>query len=219
MLSPEQYQCLLQQYPVLLALDESTRNTALRHARVVALAQGSTVFSEAKACSGFPFVLSGTIRVFKSSSQGRELPLYRVGVGDACIVSSGCLLSHRPYNASGIVQEAAELVMMPDEDFELLLAHRVFREYVFGLFSERLLELMQLIEEVAFKKLDQRLANLLLGHGKVIASSHQQLADELGSVREMVSRLLKGFAEDGLVVLGREQITILDAAGLRKIAA
>ena len=77
----------------------------------------------------------------------------------------------------------------------------------------------QLVEEVAFRKLDQRLAGVLLGKGSTLRATHQQLADELGSVREMVSRLLKGFAEQGLVALGREQIEILDAAGLRRIAA
>jgi CRP/FNR family transcriptional regulator len=80
-------------------------------------------------------------------------------------------------------------------------------------------ELMQLVEEVAFRKLDQRLAALLLGKGRVVRATHQQLADELGSVREMVSRLLKGFAEQGLVRLGREQVEVLDPAGLRKAAS
>ena len=79
-------------------------------------------------------------------------------------------------------------------------------------------DLMRLVEEVAFRKLDQRLAALLLGKGRIVRATHQQLADELGSVREMVSRLLKGFAEQGLVTLGREQIEIRDAAGLRRIA-
>ena len=86
-------------------------------------------------------------------------------------------------------------------------------------FAERMAELMQLVEEVAFRKLDQRLAALLLGKGCVVHTTHQQLADELGSVREMVSRLLKGFAEQGMVRLGREQVEVLDAAGLRRMAS
>jgi CRP/FNR family transcriptional regulator len=99
-----------------------------------------------------------------------------------------------------------------------LLTQPPFRDFVFHLFSERIADLMQLIEEVAFRKLDQRLAGLLLGRGRLVKATHQQLADELGSVREMVSRLLKGFAEHDLVRIGREQIEIVDAAGLRRIA-
>ena len=89
-----------------------------------------------------------------------------------------------------------------------------------GLHAERMAELMQLVEEVAFARLDQRLAKLLLARNEtVLGVTHQQLADELGSVREIVSRLLKGFAEQGLVTLGREQITITNRPGLQKLAA
>ena len=94
-----------------------------------------------------------------------------------------------------------------------------FRDFIFQLFSERIADLMQLIEEVAFRKLDQRLAALLLGKGRVLHVTHQQLADELGSVREIVSRLLKSFAEQGLVKLAREQVEIIDPSGLRRMAS
>ena len=93
-------------------------------------------------------------------------------------------------------------------------------DFVFHLFAERIAELMQLVEEVAFARLDQRLAKLLLARNQnTLSVTHQQLADELGSVREIVSRLLKGFAEQGLVALGREQLTVTDRAGLLKVAA
>lgn len=219
MLSPTQLDQLQQHYPILAALDPALCLRALQHAKVVALPAGTPLFHEAQACQAFPFILEGAVRVFKASSSGRELPLYRVEPGDACVVSSGCLLSGRSYNASGVVQQDCQLVLMPEPDFELLMADRPFRQYMFGLFSERLAELMQLIEAVAFHKLDQRLAAVLLGKGPQLQCSHQQLADELGSVREMVSRLLKSFADDGLVRLGREQIAILDAPRLRRIAS
>jgi CRP/FNR family transcriptional regulator len=111
------------------------------------------------------------------------------------------------------------LAFLPKAEFDGLLAHPPFRDFVFHLFAERIAELIQLVEEVAFHKLDQRLANLLLGRGSSVCLTHQQLADELGSVREIVSRLLKGFAQQGLVRLGRERIEILDPAGLRRVAA
>lgn len=219
MLTADQRTQLLQLYPPLVSLEAAVVDQALSRMRVLPVTAGTPLFHEHQSCEAFPFLLSGSVRVFKSSASGRQLPLYRVHPGDACVVTSGCLLGHRPYNARGVVEADSELVMMPAEDFELLLAQRAFRDYVFGLFGERLQELMQLIDEVAFRKLDQRLAARLLGHGAELKISHQQLADELGSVREMISRLLKGFAEDGLVTLGREQIGIRDAAALRRIAA
>ncbi len=109
-------------------------------------------------------------------------------------------------------------MVVPTDDFQALLGEQAFRDFVFQLFSERIADLMQLIEEVAFRKLDQRLAALLLGKGQRLHTTHQQLADELGSVREIVSRLLKGLAEQGLVALSREQVEILDPAGLRRLA-
>ncbi|MBP7628537.1 MAG: Crp/Fnr family transcriptional regulator, partial [Zoogloea sp.] len=124
-----------------------------------------------------------------------------------------------PYNARGVTESETTLLVLPNTDFQALLAEPTFRDFIFQLFSERIAELMQLIEEVAFRKLDQRLAALLLGKGQRLHTTHQHLADELGSVREIVSRLLKGFAAQGLVALSREQVEILDPAGLRRVAA
>ena len=160
----------------------------------------------------------GSIRVSKTSANGRELPLYRVTPGETCVISSSCLLGNEDYNARGIAETETEMVMLPQADFNALLAEPAFRGFVFHLFADRIADLMQLIEEVAFHKLDQRLATLLLGKGRLVHTTHQHLADELGSVREIISRLLKGFAAQGLVKLSREQVEILDPAGLRRIA-
>ncbi|HEX8963590.1 MAG TPA: Crp/Fnr family transcriptional regulator [Rhodocyclaceae bacterium] len=205
-------------YPVLDALPNELRARALEQGQVAAVPAGAVLFDEHQPCQGFPFILSGGIRVSKLAANGRELPLYRVLPGESCIITSSCLLGHADYNARGVTESPTELVLLPRDVFDELLAQPAFRDFVFRLFSERMADLMQLIEEVAFRKLDQRLAGLLLGKGKVLHATHQQLADELGSVREIVSRLLKGFAEQGLVRLGREQIEILDPAGLRQMA-
>jgi CRP/FNR family transcriptional regulator len=205
-------------YPSLAELPPAARE-ALAHARVIDIPAHTRVFDEHQPCQGFPFVLEGGIRVVKCAPSGRELPLYRVTPGESCIITSACLLGHVDYNARGETESATRLALLPSADFLALLAHEPFRRFVFHLFAERLADLMQLVEEVAFKKLDQRLAALLLGRGQVVHATHQQLADELGSVREIVSRLLKNFAAQGLVRLGREQIEILDAAGLRTVAA
>jgi CRP/FNR family transcriptional regulator len=180
---------------------------------------GTVLFDESQPCQGFPFVLAGSIRVVKAAANGRELPLYRVLPGESCIITSSCLLGHVDYNARGTAEVETVLALLPRNMFDELLAQPPFRDFVFHLFAERMADLMQLVEEVAFRKLDQRLASLLLGKGRLLHTTHQQLADELGSVREMVSRLLKGFVEQGLVRLGREQVEILDPARLREIAS
>ena len=206
-------------YPVLAKLPSGLLRRICDTLQILSIPSGTVVFDEHQACRGFPFVLGGAIRVAKLSAGGRELPLYRVLAGESCIITSSCLLGHADYNARGVAEGPTTLALLSRELFNEMLAEQVFRDFVFSLFSERMAELMQLVEEVAFRKLDQRLAALLLGKGRVVHTTHQQLADELGSVREMVSRLLKGFAEQGLVRLGREQVEVLDPAGLRKVAS
>lgn len=206
-------------YPVLGKLPPPLAQRVVGGMQTMTVPGATAVFDERQPCHGFPFVLAGAIRVVKSSASGRELPLYRVLAGESCIISSCCLLGHADYNARGISEGQTTLALLPRSLFEELLGTPVFRDFVFALFAERMAELMQLVEEVAFRKLDQRLAALLLGKGRMVRATHQQLADELGSVREMVSRLLKGFAEQGLVKLGREQVEVLDPAGLRRVAS
>lgn len=206
-------------YPVLAELTAPAHARLLDSARWMRVPAGAMLFDDRQACEGFPFVVEGTVRVSKCAPSGRELPLYRVGPGETCIISSSCLLGHEDYNARGVTESDTLLMLLPKAAFDDLMAERPFRDFVFHLFAERIADLMQLIEEVAFRKLDQRLAALLLGKGRLVHTTHQQLADELGSVREIVSRLLKNFADQGLVRLAREQVEILDPAGLRKLSA
>lgn len=210
---------LFELYPVLNGVDAKIRQRVADQMQVVSVPAGTVLFDERQPCTGFPFVLSGAVRVLKAAANGRELPLYRVLPGETCIISSSCLLGHIAYNARGIAQGETSLVVLPRPLFDELLAAPSFRDFIFQLFAERMADLMQLVEEVAFRKLDQRLAALLLGKGRTVHATHQQLADELGSVREMVSRLLKGFSDQKLVNLGREQIEILDPPGLRELAS
>ena len=206
-------------YPVFAELDEASLLAVLKNAQRLKIPAGTVIFDERQPCLGFPLVLEGSIRVSKYSGSGRELPLYRVTPGETCIITSSCILGHVPYNARGIAEGDVLLLLVPAAKFGELLRVAAFRDFVFQLFAERIADLMQLVEEVAFRKLDQRLAALLLGKGRILHTTHQQLADELGSVREIVSRLLKGFASQNLVLLGREQIEVLDPARLRQIAS
>ncbi|MEF8727756.1 MAG: Crp/Fnr family transcriptional regulator [Accumulibacter sp.] len=212
-------QALLLLYPALRSLPAGQLAALCQAATLLQLPAGREVFAEGQTCTGFPLILHGTIKVVKISAGGREILLYRVPAGDSCVITSSCLLAGSPYSARGIAETPVSLLLVPIAVFEELVAtNRPFRDFVFRLFAERIAELMQLVEEVAFQRLDQRLAKLLLARGDAINCTHQTLAEELGSVREIVSRLLKNFAAAGFVSLAREQILVVDRAGLRQLA-
>jgi CRP/FNR family transcriptional regulator, anaerobic regulatory protein len=205
-------------YPALAGLGDTVLADLLGRVQELRIPAGTPMFGEGSPCRQFPLVLEGSIRVSKFS-EGRELHLYRVAAGESCVLTSGCLVGARDYPATGIVDQDARLVVLPRAVFDELMAmHPPFRQYVFALFADRLAELMALVEAVAFHRLDRRLAATLLGHGRIVAMTHQQLADELGSVREIVTRLLRGFADQGRVRLSRGAIEVLDAAALRRVA-
>ena len=211
---------LLAQYPALRELPAVEFERLLEEGFVRSVPAGTVMFDEAQPCAGFPFVLDGAIGVSKLSDTGREIQLYRVDAGESCILTSTCLLGSIDYNAHGVALTPTQVFVLPRPTFERLLAgSEPFRRYVVRLFADRISDLMQTVEAVAFKRLDQRLAALLLRRGPEVRATHQQLADELGSVREIVSRIVRSFAEQGLVRTGREQIRILDEPGLRRVAS
>lgn len=180
---------------------------------------GTQLFQENGACQGFPLVLEGDVRVSRGNANGRELELYRVGPGEMCLVSSAALFANQPLSARGVATGETTLCLIGPSDFHAALGDGVFRAYVLGLFAERLADLTTLIDAIAFQKLDTRLAAALLGHGQQLRTTHQALAAELGTVREIVTRLLRRFERDGLVELARESITIRDSTKLRALAA
>ena len=195
---------LRQRYPALAGL-----GGALDALPVMAVPAGTVLFDEGAACAGFPLVIDGEVRVSRHAASGRELELYRVSPGELCLVSSSALFAGQALSARGVSRTATTLALLPPPAFRAALADAAFRDFVLGLFAERMADLSALIEAVAFAR---------LGHGPERHTTHQALADELGTVREMVTRLLKRFERDGLVALSRERITVLDAAGLRAVA-
>lgn len=210
---------LLALYPALASLAPAEITAICRPDATAIIPEGTELFAERHACRGFPLLIAGSIKVVKNTPSGREMLLYRVEPGGSCVITSSCLLGHTSYTARGIAETPLRLLMLPIALFEKLIAgNAAFRDFVFHLLAERIAELMLLVEEVAFHRLDQRLAKLLLGKSEPIHATHQTLADELGSVREIVSRLLKGFAAQGLVTLGRERIELVDRDGLRQLA-
>jgi CRP/FNR family transcriptional regulator len=218
-MKPETLERLLSQYPVLAHIDPAQRDAVLAtEAQQFSVAAGTVLFHENAPCRGFPMVLDGAVRVARGSPGGRTLELYRVTPGELCVVSTSCLFGQQPLSAHGQATEATEGVLLSPQGFMHWTALEPFRRFVFAVFADRLADLMALAEAVAFQRLDQRLAAALLGHGSTLHSTHQALADELGTVREIVTRLLKRFESAGWVALGRERIEVVDSAALRTLA-
>ncbi|MDI1247016.1 MAG: Crp/Fnr family transcriptional regulator [Rhodoferax sp.] len=179
----------------------------------------TVLFTENTPCQGFPLVLRGEIKVSRNSGDGRSLELYRVVPGELCLVSSACLFRVQPLTAFGITTKSSDLLLVKPDLFRRWLETPAFRNDVLGLFAERMADLTSLIDAVAFQRLDRRLAAALLGRGQQLNVTHQTLADELGTVREMVTRLLRRFEREGWVSLGREQIQIVNGAALRTLVS
>ncbi len=207
-------------FPALRGLPATLRAEFLAQGTLRTVPAGTLLFSPGDRCTGFPLIIDGTVRVGKTSAHGREILLYRVQAGESCILSSGCLLGHSEYAANGVAETEVTLCQMPPMLFqEMLLAVPEFREFVFGMLGARLAEVMELVEEVAFHRVDERLARLLVQRGPVLNASHKAIADELGSARAVVSRLLGSFEQRGWVQLGRELVTVTDVRALAALAS
>ncbi|MFN7726030.1 MAG: Crp/Fnr family transcriptional regulator [Rubrivivax sp.] len=210
---------LLALYPSLQTLPPSERDAVLaQHAQHLVVPAGRLLFDTGAPCAGFPMVLHGAVRVARGAANGRSLELYRVTPGELCVVSTAALFGQGGFTAHGQTTEATELVLLSPAGFERWVQQAEFRRFVFGVFAHRLADLMALAEAVAFQRVDQRLAHALLGHGPVVLATHQALADELGTVREIVSRLLKRFERAGWVQVGRERVALLQPDALRALA-
>ena len=206
---------LLARFPLFADLPAALLEELLAVSQEIRVPAGTVLFDERQPCAGFPLVLEGDIRVTRAAPSGRGILLYRVAPGEGCILSGGCLLGNSAYSASGVAETDVVLLRIPPALFQkLMVESEPFRRFVFGMYGERLSEVMELVEAVAFQRLDARLAQLLIRRGPVLHATHQSLADELGSVREIVSRLLRSFEDRGWVRLERERVTVLDLKAL-----
>lgn len=211
---------LLALYPAVAAVPASERHALWsRAAAHVQVGAGTVLFDEGSPCQGFPLVLRGCVRVARGSPDGRRLELYRVAPGELCVVSASCLLGQSALSAHGQATVSTELLLLDPNTFDRWCRHDGFRRFVFGVFAQRLADLMGLVEAVSFQRLDQRLAQALCAKGPVLHTTHQALADELGTVREIVSRLLNRFERAGWVKLGRERIELSQPGALLRLAS
>jgi CRP/FNR family transcriptional regulator len=181
--------------------------------RLQTLPEKSVIYVEGDSCSAIALVISGEIRVYKSNEAGRELTLYEIGPGDTCILNASCILAGIGYPANAVTATKTKVLLLPAGVFRQLLdGHSELQLYVYTMLSQRLTTIMALIEEIVFNRLDRRLFDYLLerSENNFVAKTHQSIANDLGTSREVISRLLKDFTHKGIVRGERNVIEILD---------
>lgn len=211
---------LVDLYPILTQIPAAQLDPVLDKAQIVKVKAGTLMWDESAKIQSFPFVIKGSARVIKLAVNGRELHLYSVGPGEGCVIATSSLVGNSASNARAIANENIEMVVLSNAEFKALVAQsEAFRDYVFADLSEHMSLLTQLISAVVFQNLDQRLAASLVAKPSPIQITHQGLADELGSVREIISRILKNFADRGWITLTRGQIAVVNPQDLKQFAA
>lgn len=213
-------------FPDLLAPRQSALDanvTALLDAAAeVKVPAHATVFRQGDQCRNYLLIIEGSVKVITRAENGREIVLYRLGPGDSCVLTTSCLFGNSRYPAEGITETGVVALAIPADRFQHAVQQSgAFRHFVFASFSGHLGSLITLVEEVAFGRVDARLARHLLDHsngGDALPATHQQLATELGTAREVISRQLKDFEQRQLVRLQRGSITLLDRDRLARLA-
>ena len=208
------YSKIIDAFPSLSTMDP-TSQAILEKGRSIKAPAGTFLFGVGDLCNSFLLLLDGTVRVYVGSDEGREMSLYRIEPGKTCLLTTSCLMGETTYPAIGRAETDIFGFAIDNQAFDELLKVSEFRELVFKDFGNRLSIIIQLMQEVAFNKLDLRLAQFLLAKD-LSKITHQQIAFELGTVREIISRLLKQFQEEGLVKLHRNRIELLDLVRLKE---
>ena len=209
-------------HPALAQLSEALQEAASTRLQLLELPPEQMLIGLGQPCPGLPLVLRGCVRVQILGAGGNQIVLYRIGPGDACTLSVGCLMGNRRFMAEALTEEPTRVALLPADLFEQLMRDSAaFRQYILASYGSRLQDLMQLVEKIAFQRMDQRLAACLLqqARGEVVEATHQELAIELGTAREGISRLLKRLERSGLVQLQRGRVTLLAPTRLRQMAA
>jgi CRP/FNR family transcriptional regulator len=212
----------LKAFPELRSISDAGWKRTVDQAQVMNVPKGAVLFRDGDLCQGYVFVSDGAVRVQKMDPQGREIVLYRVEDGQTCMLTTACLIGGEPYPAEGVAENEVTLAMLSAPLFEKAMAESAeFRSFVLASIGRRIGDLMMLVEDVAFGRMDVRLARLILKRAGnddgQLDCTHQELATELGTAREVVSRLLKEFERKGWVTLGRGQVAVRDRQALGEL--
>jgi CRP/FNR family transcriptional regulator len=203
---------LLQVFPAFRKAPPALVDSILSSGQYMSAPPDTLLLSEGQVCPGLVLMLAGEKRVYKATETGKEITLYTVDPGEFCILTASSTLSNSPYPASAKSITQVEMLIVPPDKFqEYVSQYQEMRDLIFFHISKNLSDVMELISEVTFKRMDERLLDYLIEKsedGKLYAT-HQTIANELGTAREVVSRLLKDFERRGIVILSRSSIQLL----------
>jgi CRP/FNR family transcriptional regulator len=223
MITQEETKRILAHLPFLQGADRGLLWEFQQAARLVTIPAGKDVFVEGDYPDSIALVISGVVRVYKISQTGREITLYRFGLGESCVLTANAILSSKSFPAIATVEKDIEAVIVSAETFRIWVKKfDPWREFIFDLLSDRILILMTIVDEILFQRMDERVARWILQQSKsekVVETTHQEIAIELGSSREVISRILENLEQDGMIKRGRGSIEIIDMERLRDQAS
>lgn len=209
---------VFQHFPRLREAEKNVQDEFFNQGKVVSLTKSEFINMEGNSCNNVAFLLDGQARVYKISENGREITLYRIEAGESCILTVSCILSDKDFPAFAVADKDLQAIIVSSNTFQNWVRKYPFwQDYVFNLVSKRLGAIIAVVEEVAFNKVDTRIAKHLINANKnIITETHQEIASEIGSSREVVSRILKDFEHEGLITLSRGKIKIENQQLLEK---
>ena len=184
---------------------------------------GNTLLYPGAECNYLPFMITGNIKVHRTSENGREVVLYHIKNGDSCILSALGILNKTNFPASAVIEKSGEILLVPAKLIKKYIDnYKGWRGFIFSLYNQRLTLVLELIDGILFQKLDIRLARYLIKNmnNKMVVKSktHKDLADELASSREVISRILRNFKDKNYICYQRSEITILNVEKLKKMS-
>lgn len=218
MLENKHFERISESLPFLLNTSPQLKREFIDFTYYAKIPAGRQIFAEGDQVDGIALLISGVVRVYKLGITGREITLYRFGEGESCVISANAILHNQDFPAIVTVEQDTEAVMVPADIFsDWVRRYDPWREFVFNLFSQRMASMMEIVDEVAFQRMDRRVATFLLSRSQTqnpIIITHQEIANEIGSSREVISRLLEDFAQREMISLSRGEIEVLDFGGL-----
>lgn len=214
---------ILSQLPFWSSLSEDEKERVRQRAFVNHYEKGTIINNCNNECLGMLLVISGEIRTYLLSEEGREVTLFRLYSGDLCVLSASCVISQITFETQMIAQQNTKALIIPVDVIAAFREKNIpVRCFLYELATKRFSDVMWAMQQILFKGLDRRLAGFILAEAErtdsnVIHMTHEQIAQQISSAREAVARMFKHFAEDGLVDIKRGAITLLDIEGLRNL--
>ncbi len=212
----------IDRFEALQRLPPALQRELVAGSAIVSVRAGTVIFAPGQSADNLLLLLDGTVRVQQKSATGREIFLYRVHAGESCVLTTACMLALEEYSAEGTAESDVRAVAIPRATFDALAGKSpVFREFIFKAYARRITDLFMLIDDIVFQKMDVRLAARLLelaGDGATVHATHQFLATELGTAREVISRTLAEFQRRNWIEQSRGEIHLTGKAGLGRLA-